>query len=337
MTTAKLRPSVRKTVLTAVLTALVAGLTACGSGPSQANSAVLVDGTSISVNEVQSLLDKVVREQPAAKPLAQQRKLDLVAREAVSQLVQHELLKKAARDEGITVDPDDVAAAVAQNPFAEKLPTDGSVPPDALAQQLVYRARDLRETITDQVLLAQLANKYFGKLQVTIDYTTVVADDPAAKPESMREQAEKKARQFAADPDGVAELIAADKEAGGDAQEGAEFPAVQSSALAASAMFGSREGSVVAFEPSAEQALWVVALIRDRDTDATVDSSQAPQVTPAELVGVGERLLQPYAEKSDIRVSPRYGVWDMAAMGVAPSEAETAGLVLPPSDDDAQQ
>ncbi len=42
-------------------------------------------------------------------------------------------------------------------------------------------------------------------------------------------------------------------------------------------------------------------------------------------------MLQPYAEQSEIRVSPRYGVWDMAAMGVAPSEAETVGLVLPPA------
>jgi hypothetical protein len=44
-------------------------------------------------------------------------------------------------------------------------------------------------------------------------------------------------------------------------------------------------------------------------------------------------MLEPYAERSEIRVSPRYGVWDVAAMGVAPSEAETVGLVLAPGDD----
>ncbi len=166
-------------MLIAVLTALVAGLTACGSGPSQVNSAVIVDGKSISVDEVQGLLDKVVREQPAAKPLAQQHKLDLVAREAVSQLVLHQLLTKAAaRGEASRVEREDVDQAMAQDPFKDKLPTDGSVPPDALASQLVYRARDLRDTVTDQVLLAQLADKYFDKLQVTMDYTTVVSDDP---------------------------------------------------------------------------------------------------------------------------------------------------------------
>jgi hypothetical protein len=298
---------------------------------------VIVDGTSISVDEVQGLLDKVVREQPAAKPLAQQHKLDMVAREAVSQLVIHQLITKMAREENLSVKREDIDQAMAQDPFKDKLPTDGSVPPTALAAQLVYRARDLRDTVTDQVMLAQLANKYYDKLQVTMDYTTVASDVSSGDPASMRERAETKAHEFAADPDKVAEQIAKDKQGGMDAQEGAQFPAVQSAALAATAMFGADKGSVVTFQPSAEQALWVIGLIRDRDLNATVDTSQAQQVTPVELVAVGKRLLEPLAEKSEIRVSPRYGVWDMAAMGLAPSESETVGLVLPPSGDPAEQ
>lgn len=336
MTTVKLRPRLRATVLIALLTALVAGLTACGSGPSQVNTAVIVDGKAIQVDEVQDLLDKIVKEQKAARPLAQQHKLDLVAREAVSQLVLHELLEKVAREEDITASPEQVDQAIAQDPFKDELPADGSVPPDALAQQLVYRARSLRDTITDQLLMVQLADKFFDKLQITMDYTTVVSDQQGAKPASMRDKAFAKAREFAANPDDVASLIAKEKAAGGDAQEGAQFPAVQSAQLAATPMFGAGEGTVVAFEPSSEQALWVVGLIRKRDTNATVDTSQAPQVQPAELVAVGKRMLQPFAQRSDIRVSPRYGVWDMSALGVAPSEAETAGLVLPPKDS-AQQ
>ena len=332
MTTVKLRPRKRVTMLIAVLTALAAGLTACGSGPSQVNTAVIVDGKAIQVDEVQGLLDKVVKEQKAAKPLAQQHKLDLVAREAVSQLVLHQLLLKAAREENLTASPEQVDQAIAQDPFKDELPADGSVPTEALAQQLVYRARDLRDTITDQLLMVQLADKFFDKLQITMDYTTVVSDQQGAKPESMRDQAFAKAREFAANPDDVAGLIAKEKEAGGDAQEGAPFPAIQSAPLAATPMFGAGEGTVVAFEPSAEQALWVVGLIRQRDTNATVDSSQAPQVQPAELVAVGKRMLQPYAERSDIEVSPRYGVWDMAALGVAPNEGELSGLVLTPKD-----
>jgi hypothetical protein len=331
VTTVKLRPRSRTTVLIALLTALVAGLTACGSGPSQVNSAVIVDGKAIQVDEVQDLLDKIVKEQPAARPLAQQHKLDLVAREAVSQLVLHELLEKAAREEDISASPEQIDQTIAQDPFKDELPADGSVPPDALASQLVYRARDLRDTVTDQLLMVQLAGKYFDKLQVTMDYTTVVSDQQGAKPESMRDKAFAKAREFAANPDDVASLIAKDKAAGGDAQEGAQFPAVQSAQLAATAMFGAGEGTVVAFEPSPEQALWVVGLVRKRDTNATVDASQAPQVQPSELVAVGKRMLQPYAERSEIRVSPRYGVWDMSALGVAPSESETAGLVLAPA------
>ena len=336
MTTAKPRPTVRTTLLIALLTSLVAALTACGSGPSQANSAVIIEDKSVSVNEVQTILDKVVAEQPAAKPLAQQRKLDLVAREALSQLIVHELVTEAAAEEGITADGEDVAAAMAQDPFGEDLPTDGSVPPEALASQLVYRARDLRDTVTDQILLAQLADKYFDKLVVTMDYTTIVSDDSGAAPESMRDKAEAKAREFAADPDKVADLIAEDTAAGQDANEGAEFAAaqLQDPALVSSVMFGAPEGSVVAFEPSPGQAFWVVGLIRSRNTDGSAESAQQPQISADQLVAIGRRMLQPYADRTEIRVSPRYGVWDSTAMGVAPSESETVGLVLPPADED---
>lgn len=328
MTTAKFRPA----GLIAVLVALVATLTACGSGPSQANSAVIIDDMSVSVDEVQALVEKIVQDQPAARPLAQQRKLDIVAREAVSQLILHELVTKAARDEDITANPEDVTAALEQNPFAQELPTDGSVPPDALATQLVYRARDARETVTDQLLMAQLASKYYQRLVVTMDYTVVSGDQSGeADPESMREQAEAKAREFAANPDGIADLVAEAQEQSIDAQEGAEFPALQSPELAATVMFGAAEGSVVAFEPSAGQALWVVGIIRDRDTNASPQVAEPPQVSPEALIAVGERLLQPYAEETAIEVSPRYGVWDPTAMGVAPSEDETVGLVLPPA------
>ncbi|MDQ3787420.1 MAG: hypothetical protein M3422_09275, partial [Actinomycetota bacterium] len=79
----------------AAVTALVATLSACGTGPSQVNSAVIIDDHVISVDEVQSLIDKVVKE-PAARPLAQQHKLDLVAREVVSQLVTHQVLSEVA-------------------------------------------------------------------------------------------------------------------------------------------------------------------------------------------------------------------------------------------------
>ncbi|MPZ85722.1 MAG: hypothetical protein GEV28_37235 [Actinophytocola sp.] len=334
MTTAKLRPA----GLIVVLTSLVMALTACGSGPSQVNSAVIIDGRSISVDDVQAILDKVVKEQPAARPLAQQHKLDLVAREALGQLVVHELVTKVAREENITASRDDVAAAMDQDPFGKEVPTDGSVPPEALAAQLVYRARDLRDTVTDQILLAQLADKQLDGLKVTMDYTTIASDDAGAAPESMKEKAEAKAHEFADDPDKVAELIAADADAGMDAKVAGEFLAGQlDPTLASSVMFGASEGSVVAFQPSADQAFWVVGLIRSRETDATGQATQPPQVSADQIVAIGRRLLQPTADRSDIRISPRYGVWDPSAMGVAPSEAETAGVVLPPADADTQQ
>ncbi|HEY0450767.1 SurA N-terminal domain-containing protein [Actinophytocola sp.] len=338
MTTAKLRPRATKTVLIAVLTALVAALTACGSGPSQINSAVLIDGRSISVDEVQAILDKVVKEQPAARPLAQQHKLDLVAREALSQLIVHDLVTKAAREQHITANRDDVAKAMNQDPFGQKVPTDGSVPAEALAAQLVYRARDLHDTVTDQILLAQLADKNFSGLKVTMDYTTVASDSTGAAAASMRKKAEAKAHEFADNPNGVADLIAKDRAAGLDANEAAEFAAaqLQDPALVSSVMFGAEEGSVVAFQPSAGQAFWVVGLIRKRETNASGQAAQPPQLSAEQIVAIGKRMLQPLADKIEIKVSPRYGTWDAASMGVVASAAESTGIVLAPSGTRAQ-
>jgi hypothetical protein len=46
------------------------------------------------------------------------------------------------------------------------------------------------------------------------------------------------------------------------------------------------------------------------------------------LVGIGQRLLEPYVDEAGLKINPRYGVWDPVAMDLAASAAETTGLVL---------
>lgn len=320
--------STRAGVLVAVVSVFLV-LAGCGSGPSQVGAAAIVGEHRIPVDQVQQRLDQALASEPAAKQLAANHKLDLVGRELVGQQVVHELLARAAEQEGLTPDAKQVSDLVAQNPFSDPLPTDGSVPPEQLSQQLAFRARDLPEVVTDQVLLAQLGNKYLSKLAVTIDYTTVVSSDPTGQQGSLRDEAMAKAQRFAQGPAAAEKLIRDDGMAGVEASMGERLPAAQAPRLAAMVLFGVPENTVVAFQPSPRQEAWIIALVTGREDQNPQPVDQASQPSQQELVAVGQRLLQPVAEQTGVRISPRYGVWDPTAMDVAPSAEETSGIVLP--------
>ncbi|WP_308190193.1 SurA N-terminal domain-containing protein [Amycolatopsis sp. GM8] len=302
-------------------------LAGCGSGPSQVGAAFLMGDREVTQDQVQELIDKAVREQPAAQQLAQQHKLDQLGRAIVSQLVVHELVTRAAQREGLAADEQLVNQALAQDPLATPVPTTG-VDPSQLPGQIAYRTRDHREAITDQVLMRALAQKYFEKLSVTFDYTSVVSDDGGAQPASMREKAFAKADEMAASPAAAAQVIQADTAAGQQTSIGERVPAVQAPDLAATVVFGALPGTVVAFQPSAQQAAWIVAVIRQRDLSTPQSVDQATEPTASQLVAIGQRLLQPYVDESGLRLNPRYGVWDPVAMDVAASAAETTGAVV---------
>lgn len=302
-------------------------LAGCGSGPSQARAAFLMGNTEVSQDQVQALIDKAVQEQPAARQLAQQHKLDQLGREIVSQLVVHELVNRAAQREGLVADETVVSNTLAQDPLAAPVPTT-NVDPSQLPRQIAYRVRDHREAITDQALMQALALKYYDKMSVTFDYTSVVSDDGGAEPASMREKAFAKAEQMAANPAAAAQVIQADKAAGEQTSIGERVPAVQAPDLAATVVFGAQPGTVIAFQPSTEQTAWIVAIIRQRDLSTPQSVDQATEPAASQLVAVGQRLLQPYIDEAGLKINPRYGVWDPVAMNVAPSAAETAGAAV---------
>jgi hypothetical protein len=316
----------RPRALIAVLgTCLV--LAGCGSGPSQVGAAALLGDQEISVDQVQALIDKAVQEQPAAQQLAQQHKLDQLGREAVHQLVLHQLLTQTAQRDGVSADPAQVSQVLAQDPLAVPVPT-SNVDPSQLAQQIVYRARDHREVITDQLLLQSLGQQYVDKMSVTFDYTTVSADSGGAQPVSMREQAFAKAEQMAADPGAAQRIISHDEAAGLDAATGVQASAVQRPDLAGTVLFGAAPGSVVAFQPSSQDAGWAIVVVRRRDLSTPQPTGQSAEPTAGQLAALGQRLLQPRFDQAGLKINPRYGVWDPAALNLAPSAAETTGLVL---------
>jgi SurA-like protein len=303
----------------AAVTALVATLSACGTGPNQVNSAAIIGDRVISVDQVQSLVDKVAKE-PAARSLAQQHKLDLVAREALGQLIVHDLLTEAARKEGLRVDQDQLEELRAQNPFGQKLSANGDMPTEQLVPELVYRARGFDDYASDQMLLDALAREHLGKESVR--FNGVIVQDATA----ARELAEK----IAARPQDSAGLIRAIAKSADEMVTDADTGANDSGVL----LFAPK--NTVFVLPSGQGAQggggFQVLHVLSTKTTASVDpGADLSQIQPQQLPTIGRYALRRYAIENGVKISPRYGVWNAPMLTVvAKAEADVSGfLVLP--------
>ncbi|HWD01854.1 MAG TPA: hypothetical protein VG674_05260 [Amycolatopsis sp.] len=321
---------------TGALVTVLAGalaLAGCGAGPSQVTTAAVIDGQVTTIDQVQGLIDKAVKEQPYAQQLAAQHKLDLVGREIVRQELLHAVVQKAAQKEHLSADPATISAALAQgDPLAGPLPENLAQDQPAAVTQLVERVRDHREALTDEYLEQQLAVKYLPKLSVTLDYVVIgapTADGTVSSldPADARAQALAKAQTYAADPGAVR----GDLSKGLQGNVGEPLAALSSPADAASVLFGAAANNVIAFQPnpSGAPAGWIVAVIKDRSTTKPVSTDQAQQPTPDQIGPIGVRMLQPYVADVDYKINPRYGVWDPVGMDLAANANSLQGVVLP--------
>ncbi|WP_235191061.1 SurA N-terminal domain-containing protein [Amycolatopsis rifamycinica] len=336
------------------LVAVVAGallLTGCGSGPSQVGAAAVIGDRTVSIDQVQELINKAVREQPIAQKLAGEHKLDVVGRAVVSRLVLHELLVKAAEKQGIRPNYAQIDAQLAKDPLNGPVPADASNEAQAMTQ-VVARVRDHREELTDTYLAQALADKVVPNASVTFDYTSVgLVPDPTTGAQVEGADAKKAAfdlaRQFAADPAASAKRLQADGQyltslrqraaQMGQSPEsvpafagvGEVLPAAQVGSLAAGPLFGSPVGSAVVFPFPNTPRAWFVGMIRQR-SDQPVATEQAPELDAATKTAIGMRQTQPLFDELGVRVNKRYGVWDVVTMNLAPDEDATQGLVLSP-------
>lgn len=302
----------------AAVTALVATLSACGTGPNQVNTAVIFGDRVITVDQVQNLIDEVVKE-PAARSLAQQHKLDLVAREAVSQLVVHDALTAVARREGVEIDQDQLSALRAQNPFKQTMKADSSTPTEQLVPELVYRARGFDAYATDQLLMDGLAKKRLGR--DTLHYNLVSVP--------TKEEARDLAEKIAANPKESASLMRAAAKA-----SGAEPTLGQDTGPNTDGLYlASPDNSVFVLPPSQGDTggggygvVHVISMKRSSSVSPDLDTSQ---IDPSQLPTYGRFALRPYIMDTSIKVSPRYGVWNDFSLSVVPkAEANVSGYVL---------
>jgi SurA N-terminal domain len=286
-------------------------LAGCAAGPSQVDSAAIVGDTSVSVDQVQQELNTVLNTQPKAQQAQQQGKLDTVSRGIVSAQVVHTLVAQAQQREHIVVTDAQVDQLV-----------DSSGGADAVASQLLYDADGVRDLAKDQLVEEALGRKYADRLSLTFSYFSTAS----------RQEAVSKAQQIAEDPGSIKGMIAQAGSNGG--QAGAQLDLAQylqqpTGDLAP--LFGAQPGTVVAFQPSAQQSPgWLVALVTNRSVAPPTagQGSTADSADPQALVAIGAGLLQPYAQAANIRISPRYGVWDYAGMQVVASQDQASGLVL---------
>jgi hypothetical protein len=332
VTTAIGRPAKFGAVL-AVAAVLVAG---CGSGPSKVNAAAIIDGRTISVNDIQSRVDKVMKDSKFAQTLQQQHKLDLLSRSIVSREVSYKLTAKAAERENLHVDEAALADRIAQRGAArQELPAEAV---EANLEQATDAAFDTREVASNELLAEALARKVFKTMSVSMVGGILVS--PEAKAD-----AQKLGKQIAATPNKAADIIG---KAGQEVAQPLQFTeftmaqAIQIATqqavdLASSPLFGTKGNTVVAF-PLAPYALdpqqaqvgnqWILALVQKNNLNAVVPpelQASLASVPDALLLRIGRRLAGQYIGDIQVEISPRYGVWDPVGNAVAPRAEETVG------------
>jgi hypothetical protein len=327
---------IRRQVAAAVLLAAAFLLVACGSGPSQINSALIVGGTSVSVDQVQNELNDVLATQTTSQQAQLQSKLDQASRALVRGHVLHVLLQRAAKQYGLAVTDQQVNQVISQAGGTTKA-----------AAALFIDPSNIHDGVRDLLLEVALARKYADTLNVTFGY--VVAKDRAT--------AVQDAQQLAADPNKLTGLVnaanAAAKAAGGtsggatttkfsissylqgiaQAQQQAQQQGQTAPTEDLSPVFGAPANSVVAFQPAAAaDPSWIVAIIKTHAAGAGTapgSPSSADSSDLGTLESVGINLLQPQASALGVRISPRYGNWNQAGMTVTAGNDQTADVEIP--------
>lgn len=283
----------------AVVGAVVSG---CG-GPVQAGSAAVVGDTAVPLSQVQNQLGTLLARVPAAQ--RQQDTGASLARDIVTNELLHNLITRAAADHAVTVSPAQVEEFIEQQGGAT-----------ALLQNSVLDIDALRQQAHDFLVATELGRRAAPGLLVTVDLIG----------SANRTDAEAKAHVLAAGG-AAADALFSDTRT---AKRGVQVVAATDTQNAGSVVFGAPVGDVVAYQPDPQQSTWNVFRVTGRRTDAPADAAATKALGLQQLYLIGQRTLQPVADALQVRVNPRYGVWDEVALRVVAAD-QTAGLVLTPA------
>jgi hypothetical protein len=293
-------------VLGVAAAVVTAGAVATGcAGPSQVGSAVIVGDNAVSLESVQSQLATALGKPDQVAQLKQQGGSEAdVARSIVTQQVLHDLLGRQAAAQGIAVSDQQVDAELAGNGGA-----------DQVLDSSLYDLPTLRDRVRDNLIAAQLARNVVGGLSVKVDLLAATSEADAEQKAAVLAAGGPAADALFGDPNTSA--------------RGQDIQAVNYPDDAGTVLFGTPVGDVVVFQPSAQQASWIVFRVVERRTDVTSPPEALNNLSQQQLVSIGERQLQPVADQVGVTVNPRYGVWDPIQMRVVGAD-EKAGEILTP-------
>lgn len=314
----------------AVLTAAAVLVAGCGSGANKANAAAIIDGRTISVDDIQSRVEKVMKGNQFAQQLQQQHKLDLLSRSILTREVNYELTAVAAQRENLRVDEAALAQRVVERAQPQQQPDATAI--EANLDKATDEAFDEREVARNELLSEELAKSYLGRLQITI--TGAIVRGTQAK-----KQAQDLAKQLAENPAKSTEIVTPLQN---DAAVDFEMSLITGVLVAQSAGFelattpivSAQANTVVAFSLAPHmlqnqgENLWFVALIKNRNPNGTLPEREreaADSVPPELLNKIGRRLVSQYIGDIKFEIGPRYGVWDPIGNNVAPRAEEVSG------------
>lgn len=310
-----------------LVTGALAGvlLAGCASGPGQAGSAAIVNGTAISLDSVQAELNNYLAS-PAAAAQQQQVSAADAAREIVGFAVLDKIDNAAVAKYHLNIPPQAVSE------FAS---AGGGI--DKVAQHLGYSTGEAQMILHDEVAQLIYANQYVGRFQVTFDELTMrdqksatdlarkLADDPANARSTMTAAAAASGAQpeFGGKLTG-GQIVAQQNQAEQQAQQsGGGSPGTLLP------LFAAKSNTVLTFPLDASD--WAVLVVHDANTNATPSASDKQAISasdPTVLYQSGSYLLTSFAKSMSIKISPRYGVWDEIGMAVV-ATAGSAGSEYP--------
>jgi hypothetical protein len=299
-----------KVLVTGALAGLL--LAGCASGPGQAGSAAIVNGNAISLDSVQSELNNFLANPPAAAA-GQQIDGPTEARAILSYSVLDQIDTAAVARYHLNIPP---------QALSELTEAEGGL--DKAAKTLGYSTAETQMILRDQVVQLVYANQYVSKFQVNYDELTMpsqstantLAQKLAADPANARSVLTSAATAVGGQP------VLGGKFTGGqiiDQQSQAEQQAQQGGQQAPSILplFAAKSNSVLTFP--LDQADWAVLVVHSADTNGKPSASDLQalsQADPNVLYQSGLFLLTSLAQSMNIKISPRYGVWDSIGMKV---------------------
>jgi hypothetical protein len=299
-------------------------LAGCASGPGQAGSAAIVNGSAISLDSVQTELNNQLANQPSAAAGQQANPAD-EARLIVTYAVLDQIDNAAVAKYHLNVPPQAV------NEYTQEL---GGI--DHLKQATGYTGSELQMVLHDKVVQMAYATRYLAQFQATFDVVSV-PDQKAATT---------LAQKLAADPANARSIMTGAAVSGQPPQFGVKFTGgqilsqqsqidqeVQQSGGAPTPgilpLFAATPNSVLAFP--IVQGQWVVLVVHSADTNGSPSAQDKEAITEAhsdDLNNAGTFLLSPLAQQLGVKVSPRYGVWDPISMTVVPTLGQN-GIEIP--------